>query len=200
MLGLIYVINVFPLYLKDLDLLILQHWSVRYQKFDMSWLTFVQFRTLVQESCFTDQNIAEVPPASREYHTLKDAVQDVRFSATSTCKLTVPLIHGTIQVPVWFIDRLAVLIWSWQYKFLSSSAAMARHIIIIGSSALHNEYSTSNWYHLARSLAVVSFSSFEYDMPHLADHHDRAKYTVTFYCTLMQPVQQNPWTWCSMKR
>ncbi|KAE9394921.1 hypothetical protein BT96DRAFT_166429 [Gymnopus androsaceus JB14] len=132
------------------------------------------FRTLVQESCFTDQNIAEVPPASREYHTLKDAVQDVRFSATSTCKLTVPLIHGTIQ-------------------FLSSSAAMARHIIIIGSSALHNEYSTSNWYHLARSLAVGKIYCHLLLHAHAAGPAEPLNLVFNETLRLQNLVEDKPW-------
>ncbi|KAJ4490618.1 hypothetical protein J3R30DRAFT_3423315 [Lentinula aciculospora] len=86
--------------------------------------------TFVQEFSSNGDTIELSPLAPRKYHTFEDATQDVHFRSHS---LRGALLHEAIE-------------------FLAATAALARHVVIIGYSPVHNGYPNIDWHHLAQSL------------------------------------------------
>ncbi|KAJ3890106.1 hypothetical protein GG344DRAFT_78181 [Lentinula edodes] len=130
--------------------------------------------TFVQE-CGSNGNMDEVSPLTpRKYHKFQDAIRDLRFNPVSTYRFTGHLILETI-------------------KFLSATAALARHIVILGSSPLQNKYSSIDWHRLAQSLATGSIYCHLMLHAHAAGPTDPLSLMFDETLRLQRSIEDNAW-------
>ncbi|KAJ4493646.1 hypothetical protein C8J55DRAFT_499421 [Lentinula edodes] len=130
--------------------------------------------TFVQECC-SNGNMDEVSPLTpRKYHKFQDAIRDLRFNPVSTYRFTGQLILETI-------------------KFLSATAALARHIVILGSSPLQNKYSSIDWHRLAQSLATGSIYCHLMLHAHAAGPTDPLSLMFDETLRLQRSIEDNAW-------
>ncbi|KAJ3908373.1 hypothetical protein F5879DRAFT_358524 [Lentinula edodes] len=130
--------------------------------------------TFVQECC-SNGYLDEISPLTpRKYHKFQDAIRDLRFNPVSTYGFTGQLILETI-------------------KFLSATAALARHIVILGSSPLQNKNSSIDWHRLAQSLATGSIYCHLMLHAHAAGPTDPLSLMFDETLRLQRSIEDNAW-------